>query len=190
VTRVTVASATIMYCLPMLRLRAAARFVAALPPMLGACRTTPRQTCYPERGAEVWVETHYPAATSMADPTAALTSLRVTPTSSQPREPGGIIAGRQARVWIVGPAAAARPDTIVSGPTNPDGYVGLPPKARTLQPGSYRVRVRDIGWVDAVRDVRLGPGERMALEIETREAASCLGPVIQTSAEPSSRPAA
>lgn len=166
------------------RFPSAARLLAAVPSLTVACRTTPRATCYPERGAEAWVETHRPSATFPANPSAALVSVRVTPTTSEPRGPGWIVAGRQARVLIVGPAAATRPDTIVSGPTNADGYVGLPPKTHATQPGLYRVRVRDIGWVDAVRDVRLAPGETVALEVETREAAGCLGPVIRTSAAP------
>jgi len=190
VTAVTVSALPAAYRPSMPRPRATARFLAALLPVLGACRTAARQTCYPERGAEVWIETHRPPATSPTDAAATLTSLRVGPATSSGVGPRAIIAGRQARVWIVGPAGAVRPDTILSGPTNPDGYVGLPAKARALEPGSYRIRVRDLGWVDAVRDVRLGPGERVSLEIETRQAATCLGPVIQTSVALSSRPAA
>jgi hypothetical protein len=183
VTLVTVPEIRDGYPITMLHLRDAARLIVALTSTaLGACRTAHREMCFPERGAEIWVETRYPAATPPTTAPAALTSLRLAPTTSEPRLPGGVIGGRQPRVWIVGPAGAARPDTVVAGAMNTDGRVGLPSAARALKPGVYRVRVRDIGWVDAVRDVTFVPGERLELEVQSRQAAACLEPVVQTAA--------
>jgi len=148
---------------------------------IAACRTAPRETCFPERGAEVWVETRYPASVPPAGAPAALSSLRVTPATASPLVPGGVIAGRQPRFWLIGPAGAPRPDTISGGGITPGGIVGLPGAARAIRPGVYQVRVRDVGWADAVRDVSFHAGERLDLEVESRQAATCLGSVIQTS---------
>jgi hypothetical protein len=188
---VTVPALRVRYPTIMLCIGAAARLGAAIIlSTLGACRTAPRETCFSERGAEVWGEARYPATAPSAGTPAALTSLRVAPTTSAPVAPGGVIGGRQPIVSLIGPAGADHPDTIAAGAMNTDGRVFLPVAARSLRPGIYHVRVRDIGWVDAARDISLRPGERLDLEVQSRQAATCLGPVIQTSLAQPSRPAA
>jgi hypothetical protein len=182
VTPVTIVAHVAHYPDSMLRLCAATRVLAVVTPcVFAACRTGSREPCYPERGTEAWAEARYPASAPTADAPATLASLRLAPTTSPPRISGGVIGGRHPRVSLVGPLDAARPDTIAGGVMNLDGHVGLPTAAKTLRPGVYRVRVRDMGWVDAVRDVSFGPGERLELEIQSREAAACFDPFIKTS---------
>lgn len=179
VTPVTVNGFVHCYRDAMASLRAAAYFVAA---SLCACRTPAAHTCFPEQGAEVWVERRYPPASPASALPAALTSFRVGP-GTPPAN-----ATRQAHVWITGPAGNAVPDTIVGG-SDGEGRIGLPAKAQALKPGTYRIRLMDIGWAGAVRDVWFGPGERVDLEVQMRQTAYCLEPVVTTSAS-SPRPGA
>ena len=155
------------------------RWIATLlAAILTACRTAPREKCFPERGIEVWQESRYPAPSARFDALARLTSIKLEPSVSTPVVPGANVGGRQGRVLFIGPKGAVRPDTILTSVSTVDGRIA---GMRELRPGIYRVRVRDIGWVDAVRDVELRAGERMDLVIQTRESAACLMPVVITS---------
>ena len=161
-------------------LRPATRLIVVLVAVgPSACRTAAEHSCVPERGAEVWVERRYPAPTLESTAPASLASLRLGPDTTP-----AVMAARQPRVWIIGPAGTARPDTILGGGRSPQGHVGLPSAAGTLRPGRYRVRLIEIGWVGATRDIVFGAGERVDLEVELRRAAYCLGPVIVTALQP------
>lgn len=153
-------------------LRAGAYLAAAA---LCACRTPAAHTCVPERGAEVWVERRYPAARPAGTLPAALTSFRLGADT-----PSSVMPARQARVWIIGPASATPPDTIIGG-SDAEGRLWLPATAQALKPGTYRIRLIDIGWAGATRDVWFGPGERVELEVQMRRAAYCVEPVVVTS---------
>ena len=167
------------------RLRACAQLAAVLAaPAVAACRTATPRACFPERGAEIWVERRYPAASPPPTAPAVLSSFRLGPDTTP-----AVMAARQARVWIIGPTNTGVPDTIIGGSSGPEGRLLLPAAARALRPGSYRIRLIDIGWLGTTRDLWFDPGERVDLEVQMRQAAYCLEPVTVTSAR-ASRPAA
>jgi len=143
---------------------------------VSGCRTAAARPCVPAEGVEVWEIQRY--ASAGGDSSTATISVGVTPVSQAPVL-GGSTRARQPVLRIVGPLGVAAPDTVRGSAMRADGQIPLPP--RRLRPGVYQVRLIDLGWAEAVREVRVRGGERVEILVQMRLGERCPLPVVRVS---------
>lgn len=149
--------------------------VVALAAVSG-CRTAASRQCVPVEGMAVWKIQRF--ASAGRDSSTATISVGVTPSSQAPAL-GGSTRARQPVLRIVGPVSAPAPDTVRGGHMRADGRIPLPP--HRLRPGVYEVRLLDLGWAEALREVRVRGGERVDILVQMRLGERCPMSVVRVS---------
>ena len=137
------------------------RCAYALAALAVGCLPPTRQSCEPEKGAEVWIERHVPTGGSN---TLSRLEVELTADSNGLRpqtESGSIVA--------IGPAGAERPDT--AGARLPE--LGGSRVFQLARPGEYRIRVVAVSFAAIRRTINVTASDAINLEVRMRRPSYC-----------------